>query len=125
MQVWKDYQEKNKERFLEELLQLLRIPSISAKKENKKDLVNCAEAVKERLLQAGADKADRRICLHVRQPEKDALQRVEIQRPTQQHQDSDSDCDPATRTSQPLQYSNSRFCFIHDGKLSAAPTVAA
>ena len=57
MQIWKDYQEKNKDRFLEELLQLLRIPSISAKKENKKDLVNCAEAVKERLLQAGADKA--------------------------------------------------------------------
>ena len=58
MQIWKDYQDKNKDRFLEELLQLLRIPSISAKKENKADLVKCAEAVKERLLHAGADKAD-------------------------------------------------------------------
>jgi len=58
MQVWKDYQEKNKERFLEELLQLLRIPSISAKKQNKDDLVRCAEAVKESLLKAGADKAN-------------------------------------------------------------------
>jgi acetylornithine deacetylase/succinyl-diaminopimelate desuccinylase-like protein len=58
MQIWKDYQEKNKDRFLEELLQLLRIPSISAKKENKEDLVNCAEAIKERLLKAGVDSAN-------------------------------------------------------------------
>jgi acetylornithine deacetylase/succinyl-diaminopimelate desuccinylase-like protein len=58
MQTWKDYQEKNKDRFLEELLELLRIPSISAKTENKKDMITCAEAVKQRLLDAGADKAD-------------------------------------------------------------------
>src|ERR1700712_1936819 len=58
MQIWKDYQEKNKDKFLNELLELLRIPSISAKKENKEDMVKCAEAVKERLLQAGADKAE-------------------------------------------------------------------
>ncbi len=56
MQAWKDYQEKNKERFLNELLDLLRIPSISAKIENKADMVTCAEAVKARLLEAGADK---------------------------------------------------------------------
>ncbi len=58
MQVWKDYQEKNKERFLNELLELLRIPSISAKSENKQDMVTCAEAVKQRLLEAGVDKAE-------------------------------------------------------------------
>lgn len=58
MQTWKDYQEKNKDRFLEELLELLRIPSISAKSENKQDLVKCAEAVKDRLLKAGADKVE-------------------------------------------------------------------
>ena len=58
MQTWNDYQEKNKDRFLEELLELLRIPSISAKTENKQDLVKCAEAVKQRLLDAGADKVD-------------------------------------------------------------------
>jgi acetylornithine deacetylase/succinyl-diaminopimelate desuccinylase-like protein len=58
MQSWKDYQEKNKDRFLEELLELLRIPSISAKTENKEDLIKCAEAVKQRLLDAGADKAE-------------------------------------------------------------------
>ncbi|HEV8080491.1 MAG TPA: dipeptidase [Chitinophagaceae bacterium] len=58
MQTWKDYQEKNKDRFLEELLELLRIPSISAKTENKEDMIKCAEAVKQRLLDAGADKAE-------------------------------------------------------------------
>jgi len=58
MDVWKDYQEKNKDRFLEELLDLLRIPSISAKSEHKDDMRKCAEAVKQRLLEAGADKAE-------------------------------------------------------------------
>ena len=58
MQAWKDYQEQHKDRFLNELLDLLRIPSISAKSENKADMVACAEAVKQRLLEAGADKAE-------------------------------------------------------------------
>ena len=58
METWKDYQEKNKERFLSELLELLRIPSISAKKEHKEDLIRCAEAVKASLLEAGADIAE-------------------------------------------------------------------
>jgi acetylornithine deacetylase/succinyl-diaminopimelate desuccinylase-like protein len=57
MQVWKDYQEKNKDRFLNELLELLRIPSVSAKGEHKADMLTCAEAVKQRLIEAGADKA--------------------------------------------------------------------
>jgi acetylornithine deacetylase/succinyl-diaminopimelate desuccinylase-like protein len=55
MQVWKDYQEKNKDRFLSELLDLLRIPSVSAKSEHKADMMRCAEAMKQRLLEAGAD----------------------------------------------------------------------
>ena len=58
MQVWKDYQEKNKERFLNELLDLLRIPSVSAKGEHKADMLTCAGAVKQRLIEAGADKAE-------------------------------------------------------------------
>lgn len=57
MQVWKDYQEKNKDRFLEELLALLRIPSVSARTENKDDMITCAEAVKKSLLDAGATTA--------------------------------------------------------------------
>lgn len=58
MQVWKDYQEKNKDRFLNELLDLLRIPSVSAKSEHKDDMKRCAEAIQQRLLEAGADKAE-------------------------------------------------------------------
>ena len=44
MQSWKDYQEKNKDRFLNEMLDLLRIPSVSAKSEHKADMQKCAEA---------------------------------------------------------------------------------
>ncbi len=58
MQAWKDYQEKNKDRFLNELLGLLRIPSISARSEHKEDMKRCAEAVKDSLLKAGADKVE-------------------------------------------------------------------
>src|ERR1700754_895619 len=54
MQAWKDYQEKNKDRFLDELLTLLRIPSVSARSEHKPDMAKCAEAVKQALLEAGA-----------------------------------------------------------------------
>jgi len=57
MQAWKDYELANKDRFLEELMELLRIPSISARSENKADMVKCAEAMKKRLLEAGADSA--------------------------------------------------------------------
>lgn len=55
MQVWKDYLDNNKDRFLDELLQLLRIPSVSARSEHKEDMITCANAVKTRLEEAGAD----------------------------------------------------------------------
>ncbi|GGH79868.1 acetylornithine deacetylase/succinyl-diaminopimelate desuccinylase-like protein [Filimonas zeae] len=55
MQAWKDYQQQHKDRFLNELLELLRIPSVSARSEHKNDMISCAEAVKQRLLEAGAD----------------------------------------------------------------------
>ena len=57
MKEWKEYQEKNKDRFLNEMMELLRIPSVSAKKEHKQDMAMCAEAVKKSLLSAGADTA--------------------------------------------------------------------
>src|SRR5690242_15691672 len=57
MKEWKEYQEKNKDRFLNEMMGLLRIPSVSAKKEHKEDMAMCAEAVKKSLLSAGADTA--------------------------------------------------------------------
>ncbi|SFO02995.1 Acetylornithine deacetylase/Succinyl-diaminopimelate desuccinylase [Chitinophaga sp. YR627] len=58
MQVWKDYQVQNKDRFLEELLELLRIPSVSADSRFNPDVKNCAEAVKLRLQEAGAEKVE-------------------------------------------------------------------
>ncbi|MEO6845395.1 MAG: dipeptidase [Ginsengibacter sp.] len=58
MEAWKEYQENNKERFLKEMMELLRIPSVSAKSENKKDMAACAEVVKKSFLDSGADKAE-------------------------------------------------------------------
>src|SRR5258708_7687176 len=58
METWKDYQQKNKERFLNEMMELLRIPSVSAKSEHKGDMHACAEAVKQSILDSGADKAE-------------------------------------------------------------------
>ena len=53
-----EFIDSNKERFLNELLDLLRIPSISARTEHQQDMIACAEAVKKSLLEAGADKAE-------------------------------------------------------------------
>ena len=53
----KAYIEANKERFFEELFSLLRIPSISAKKDHKPDMERCAARLAELLLEAGADEA--------------------------------------------------------------------
>lgn len=58
MNDWKEYQQKNKDRFLDELIELLRIPSISARSEHKDDMLACAEAVKQKLIDAGVDKAE-------------------------------------------------------------------
>ena len=52
------YVNANKERFLNELLDLLKIPSISAKPEHKPDMFTTAEAVKQLLIEAGADKVE-------------------------------------------------------------------
>lgn len=54
MQAWKDYQAQHKDRFLDELLELLRIPSVSARSEHKEDMQRCAEKIQQRLLEAGA-----------------------------------------------------------------------
>ncbi|MCM1532487.1 MAG: dipeptidase [Bacteroides sp.] len=54
----KDYIRENKERFLEELYGLLRIPSISSEAAHKPDMQKAAEYWKEQLLKAGADKAE-------------------------------------------------------------------
>ena len=53
----KAYIEQNRERFLEELFTLLRIPSVSAKPEHQADMYRCAETLADLLLEAGADEA--------------------------------------------------------------------
>jgi acetylornithine deacetylase/succinyl-diaminopimelate desuccinylase-like protein len=58
MEVINNYIEKNKDRFLEELFGLLRIPSISSVKSHKPDMFKAAEYWKELLLKSGADKAE-------------------------------------------------------------------
>jgi acetylornithine deacetylase/succinyl-diaminopimelate desuccinylase-like protein len=58
METINNYIEVNKERFLEELFGLLRIPSISSVKAHKKDMYGAAEYLKELLLKSGADKAE-------------------------------------------------------------------
>ena len=51
------YIEENKERFLDELFDLIRIPSISSIADHKDDMVKTAEHIKGALIEAGADKA--------------------------------------------------------------------
>ena len=58
METIKNYVENNKERFLEELFDLIRIPSISAKAEAKDDMLKSAEYIKTALISAGADHAE-------------------------------------------------------------------
>ncbi len=54
----KDYVQQNKQRFLDELMELLRIPSVSADPKYKPDVLRMAEAVKEKLEAAGAEKVE-------------------------------------------------------------------
>lgn len=52
------YINDNKERFVSELFDLLRIPSISAQSEHKEDMIRCAEHLAVALMNAGADRAE-------------------------------------------------------------------
>lgn len=58
MEAIKKYVEENKERFLNELFELIQIPSISSEAKHKPDMYKCAEKWKSLLLAAGADKAE-------------------------------------------------------------------
>lgn len=58
MEKIKAYIESNKDRFLEELFEIIRIPSVSAQEEHKGDMVKMAEHLKKSLLDVGADKAE-------------------------------------------------------------------
>lgn len=52
------YIQANKDRFLNELLDLLRIPSVSADPKYKNDVLKTADAVRDRLKEAGADNVE-------------------------------------------------------------------
>jgi acetylornithine deacetylase/succinyl-diaminopimelate desuccinylase-like protein len=52
------YLQANQQRFIDELLDLLRIPSVSADAKYKGEVLRCAEAVADRLREAGADKVE-------------------------------------------------------------------
>ena len=54
----KEYIEKNKERFFQELFSLLRIPSVSSMEEHRPDMRRCAERLAVLLREAGADRAE-------------------------------------------------------------------
>ncbi len=54
----KQYIEENKDRWLEELFELIRIPSISSKEAHKDDMYAACDWIKAMLLKKGADKAE-------------------------------------------------------------------
>jgi len=54
----KEYLESNKDKFLNELLDLLKIPSVSADSKYKDDVAKAAAFIKEKLAAAGADKVE-------------------------------------------------------------------
>lgn len=58
MRKLKQYIETNLDRFLDELFDLLRIPSVSTKPEHKKDIQTAAKKIEQYILQAGADNAE-------------------------------------------------------------------
>lgn len=58
MQDLKQYIEDNKQRFLDELFELIRIPSISSIESHKPDMYKAAEMWIKLLMEAGADKAE-------------------------------------------------------------------
>jgi acetylornithine deacetylase/succinyl-diaminopimelate desuccinylase-like protein len=53
-----NYIEKNKDKFLNELLDLIRIPSVSADSKFKDDMLRAAEFVRKSILDAGADRVE-------------------------------------------------------------------
>lgn len=54
----KKYMEENEARFLDELFELIRIPSVSSKDQHKDDMYKAADWVKQTLIKDGADMAE-------------------------------------------------------------------
>ena len=58
MQTIKNYVAQNKQRFLDELFELLRFPSVSADPAYKTEVLKTADFVAQKLKDAGADKVE-------------------------------------------------------------------
>ena len=58
MKSAKSYISENKQRFIDELIELLKIPSISANSNYKADVIHTADAVKNSLQKAGCDQVE-------------------------------------------------------------------
>jgi acetylornithine deacetylase/succinyl-diaminopimelate desuccinylase-like protein len=58
MEKIRNYIEANRDRFIEELFGLIRIPSVSAAEANRHDMVSAAEYIRDMLLGNGADRAE-------------------------------------------------------------------
>lgn len=58
MKSAKPYIQENKQRFIDELVELLKIPSISADSNFKEDVIRTAEVVKKSLIDAGCNKVE-------------------------------------------------------------------
>lgn len=58
MDTNKTYIEAHRERFISELTDLLRIPSVSADSKYKQDVIRAAEFVKQSLVKAGAENVE-------------------------------------------------------------------
>ena len=80
MEDIKKYIDNNKQRFLDELFELLRFPSISADPKHKNDLLNTADFVAEKLKAVGADNVE--ICVTAGNPIVYGEKIIDSSRPT-------------------------------------------
>lgn len=58
MQNWDEYLTNNKDRFLDELKTLLKIPSVSTYKQSRIEMDRCAKYIKDQLILAGCDRSE-------------------------------------------------------------------
>src|SRR4051812_35884740 len=58
METIQNYIKSNEKRFIDELIDLLKIPSVSADSKYQKDVARAAEFIKTKLIDAGADKVE-------------------------------------------------------------------
>lgn len=80
METIKNYINDNRERFINELLDLLKIPSVSANSKHNQDTRRTAEAVRDSLMKAGVDKAE--LCETAGHPIVYAEKIVDVNKPT-------------------------------------------